>query len=159
MPGQSLAPLPEGRPGAQRSIPPLPAGIPILPGKIRKPAKQVSGCLIVFLAVFGVFGLLWLYVWYSDYRNDKENQRNADDDRRVLQALTPLMVAHAPKGTRIPVTLSDGPRMLQVEFTIVHHERKPVQTCVWLTVFNLKTGLRDTPRVPCIPRLAYAIKQ
>lgn len=163
MAGQ-LVPVPGGnvpvRPA--RFIMPLPADIPIMPGEIKaaKPARRLPVGLILFLVVVVMAVLLRLAVSYDDYRNAKETKRMNDDNNLVLQAVTPAMLAHAPRGTRIPVTLSTGPRILQVEFSVVHYQSKtPPRTCVWLSVINPKTGARDTPEVPCIPGLAYEIKQ
>ena len=54
--------------GWPRAIPPLPAGIPILPGKLKLRGKRrVPVGMILFLVLAGVVALIWFYVWYGDY--------------------------------------------------------------------------------------------
>jgi len=106
MPGQTLAPLPGGMPGAQRFVPPLPADIPILPGQVRgaRAGRRVPVGLIILLVIAALVGLAWFSVWRGDY-----------DKNLINPLVTRAMVAHVPKGTRIPVTLWSGPRLLEIE--------------------------------------------
>lgn len=115
---------------------------------------------LVILLVLAAFG--WFSITHSNHQAARLNSLNAlsdEDDRLILAAVTPAMMAHAPRWTRIPVTLSRGPRILQIEFTVVHHERKPLETCVWLGVLDAKTGARVDQRMPCVAGLDYLIQQ
>lgn len=159
--GDALAPAPEGRVHPQRFVPPLPPGISILPGQLTaaKAKRRVPAGLIILLVLVGLVALFWLNIRSSENRVADANKRREADDRAVLQAVTPAMMAHAPRMTRIPVTLSSGPRVLQIEFTVVHHERKPLETCVWLGVLDPKTGARLDQKMPCVPGVDYLLKQ
>jgi hypothetical protein len=160
MSGQNiLTPSPAGRLNPARIVPPLPSDIPILPGQVKARKWHAPVGLIFLLVVLGLVALAWHNVSNPTNQTDKLNKQMEDDDRAVLQAVTPAMMAHAPRMTRIPVTLSDGPRILQIEFTVVHHERKPLQTCVWLGVLDAKTGARVDQKMPCVPGVDYLLKQ
>jgi hypothetical protein len=115
---------------------------------------------LVMLLVLAWFG--WFSITHLSHQVAKLNalttQQEADD-RLILAAVTPAMMAHAARWTRIPVALSGGPRILQIEFTIVHHERKPLETCVWLGVLDANTGARIDQKMPCISGLDYLIQQ
>jgi len=157
MPGQTLAPLPGegGQGGAQRIIPPLPAGIPIMPGdiKARKPAKQLSGCLVLLIVLAGLAALMAAY-WFSiSYSNYDRNQ--------IDPLVTRAMVAHVPKGTRLSVTLRGGPRLLEIENADVTFKGITPTTCVWVKVLDPKTGAEDTKSnyvgLTCIEGLRYPI--
>lgn len=118
-----------------RFIPPLPADIPIMPGQIKaaKPARRLPVGLMVFLVVVVLAVLLRLSVWFSDY-----------DSRRIDPAVKRAVLAHVPKGTRLPVTLWSGPRILQIESAFP--ERQPGRapnTIVVSDVIDPKTGAKD----------------
>ena len=157
MPGQTLAPLPGegGQGGAQRIIPPLPAGIPIMPGdiKARKPAKQLSGCLVLLIVLAGLAALMAAYLFSISYSNYDRN--------KIDPLVTRAMVAHVPKGTRIPVTLWSGPRLLEIENADVTFKGIMPTTCVYVTVLDPKTGAEDTKSqyvgLTCIEGLRYPI--
>ena len=158
----SLASAPAGRVHAARFVPPLPPGIPILPGQVTNPnIKSRLPVGLVILLVLAGFG--WFSVSHSNHQAAKLDRSNAlsdEDDRLILAAVTPAMMAHAPRWTRIPVTLSDGARTLQIEFTVVHHKPgKAPATCVWLGVLDPKSGARVDQRMPCVSGLDYLIQQ
>ena len=157
----SLAPAPAGRVHPARFVPPLPPGIPILPGQDTNPnTKRRLPVGLVILVVLAGFG--WFSITHSRHQVTKLNAlatQQDEDDRLILAAVTPAMMAHAPRWTRIPVTLSGGPRTLQIEFTVVHHERKPLETCVWLGVLDPNSGARVDQRMPCVSGLDYLIQQ
>jgi hypothetical protein len=114
----------------------------------------------VLLVVVALMALRGLSIWHSESQSANLTKRRDDDDRIVLQAVTPALTAHAARWTRIPVGLADGQRLLQIEFTVVHHVRgKPPATCVWLGVLDPKTGARVDQKMPCIPGLDYLIQQ
>jgi hypothetical protein len=160
MSGQNIVtPSSGGRVNPARIVPALPSDIPILPGQVKARKRRLPGGLIFLLVILGLVALSWHNVSNPTNQTDKLNKQMEDDDRAVLQAVTPAMIAHAPRMTRIPVTLSDGPRILQIEFTVVHHERKPLQTCVWLGVLDPKTGARVDQKMPCVPGVDYVLKQ
>jgi hypothetical protein len=152
MPEQTPAPLPgQGRlAGSQRFIPPLPAGIPILPGQVIKAKRRVPVGLIVLLVIAALAGLIWFYVWYGDY-----------DTNRIDPLVTRAMVAHVPKGTRLPITLRGGPRILQIGRADVTYKGITPTTCVYVTVLDPKTGAVDTKSqyvgLTCIEGLRYPI--
>ena len=153
MPGQTLAPLPrEGRQGgAQRFVPPLPAGIPILPGEVRgAKARRVPVGLIILLVIAALVGLIWFWIWRGDY-----------DKNRIDPLVTRAMVAHVPKGTHIPVTLWSGPRILEIGNANVTVQGIMPTTCVYVKVLDPKTGAEDTKSqyvgATCIDGLRYPI--
>lgn len=157
----SLAPAPAGRVHAARFVPPLPPGIPILPGQAKavRAGSRLPLGLVILLALIGI---AWFSISHSNHQAAKLNKSIAvadDDDRLILAAVTPAMMARAPRWTRIPVTLSVGKRILQIEFTVVHHERKPLETCVWLGVLDPNSGARVDQRMPCVSGLDYLIQQ
>jgi hypothetical protein len=137
MAGQNiLASAPGGRVHPARSIPPLPPDIPILPGLVKAKRRLPAG-LIVVLVIVGLIGLKWFRIWCSDY-----------DSNRIDPAVTRAVLAHAVKGTRIPVTLWSGPRILQIESA--NPERQPGRlpdTIVICDVIDPKTGAKD-PKYP-----------
>jgi hypothetical protein len=158
MPGQTLAPLPGGdtRVTPSRIIPPLPAGIPILPGQLKAPraARRLSGCLILLIVLGGLVALvalLWLSTWYSDY-----------DSKRIDPVVTQAMVAHVPKGTRLAVTIWGGPRILEIGNARVEYHGQLPTTCVYVKVFDPKTGAEDRKTryvgATCIDGLRYPIR-
>jgi hypothetical protein len=116
---------------------------------------------LVILAVLAGFG--WFTISHSNRPAAKLGRWNAlndEDDRLILAAVTPAMMAHAPRWTRIPVTLSDGKRIIQIEFTVVHHQPgKAPATCVWLGVLDPITGARVDQKMPCVSGLDYLIQQ
>ena len=133
----SLAPVAGVTPA--RFIPPLPPGIPILPGQLTAAKKKlrVPAGLIIVAVIAGLIGLMWLKVWYHDY-----------DSNRIDPAVTRAVLAHAVKGTRIPVTLWSGPRLIEIEsaFPQVQPGQAPATT-VLSYVIDPKTGAKD-PNYP-----------
>ena len=158
--GSAIAPVPgRGGPlGPQRIVPPLPAGIPIMPGQATtsRAARRFPVGLIILLVFAGLGGLAWFNVWYSDY-----------DTQRIDPAVKRAILAHATKGTRIPVTLWSGPRILQIDFATVQVpprvglDQGPPTTCVSYSVLDPKTGAQDNSsryaHVSCIEGIAYRI--
>jgi hypothetical protein len=112
------------------------------------------------MIVLALVGIAWLSLSHSNHPAAKLNTLRDDDDRLVLAAVTPAMMAHAARWTRIPLTLSDGARIVQIEFTVVHHSPgKLPATCVWLGVLDPNTGARVDQRMPCVSGLDYLIQQ
>jgi len=153
MAGEILAPIPGGgvpvRPA--RFIPPLPAGIPIMPGQIKaaKAARRLPVGLIVFLVVVTLGALIWLKTWYSDY-----------DSKRIDPVVTRAVLAHVPKGARLPVTLWSGPRILEIVRADVTYQGLTPTTCVYVKVLDPKTGLQDPKAIgnlTCIEGLKYPL--
>jgi hypothetical protein len=139
MPERALAPVP-GRPVTPaRFIPALPAGIGILPQEVTaaRVKRPVPIGLVIFLIIAGVAALKWFSVWYSDY-----------DGKRIDPVVTRAVLAHVPKGTRVPVTLWSGPRLLQIESALPDRQpgRAPY-TIVISDVIDPKTGAKD-PKYP-----------
>ena len=136
MSGQNtLAPAPEGRVNPERFVPPLPPGISILPGQLEaaKTKRRLPVGLIVVLVIVGLAGLEWFNIYYSDY-----------DSKRIDPVVTQAVLAHVPKGTRIPVTLWSGPRLIEIESAFP--ERQPGRapdTIVLSYVIDPKTGAKD----------------
>jgi len=158
----SLAAAPAGRVQSARFVPPLPPGIPILPGQVATPgAKSRLPVGLIILFVLAGFG--WFSISHSNRpaaKLDRSNALSDEDDRLILAAVTPAMMAHAPRWTRIPVTLLDGARTLQIEFTVVHRQPgKAPATCVWLGVLDPNSGARVDQRMPCVAGLDYLIQQ
>jgi hypothetical protein len=119
-----------------RFIPALPAGISILPQEVTaaRTARRLPLRLIIVLVIVGLALLGWLNVWYSDY-----------DGKRIDPVVTRAVLAHVPKGTRLPVTLWSGPRILQIESAFP--DRQPGQapnTIVVSDVIDPKTGAKDS---------------
>jgi hypothetical protein len=127
-----LAAAPGGRVNPARFVPPRPPDIPIMPG-VFKAKRRVPVGLIVVLVIAGLFGLVWLNVWYSDY-----------DSKRIDPVVTQAVLARAGKGTQIPVTLWGGPRILQIRSALINRQpgRAP-DTIVICDVIDLKTGTKD----------------
>ena len=148
MPGQTFASVP----AATRTVPPLPAGIPILPGRIKAAGakRRLPVGLIVVLGIVGLFALLRLSISYSDDAKD-----------RINPVVTQAMVAHVAKGTRLPVTLRSGPRLLEIGNADVTYDGLTPTTCVQVKVLDAKTGAEDTkvdyPNLTCIEGLKYPI--
>jgi hypothetical protein len=160
MPEQALAPIPGGgvpvRPA--RIIPPLPPDIPILPGQLKtaRTARRLPVGLIIFLVLLGLGALGWLNVWYSDY-----------DSKRIDPVVARALVAHVPKGTRLPVMLWSGPRILVIKLAFPNNQTGPGQTpttCVTLDVLDPNTGAKDTSAkyragaATCIEGVAVTIR-
>jgi hypothetical protein len=148
MSGSTIASVPP------RFVPALPADISILPGQVPKAARRWPIRRIIVLAVLGLGALEWFNVYYSDY-----------DSKRIDPVVTRALLAHAPKGTRLPVTLWSGPRLLEIKLAFPEHQpgRAP-DTCVTLDVLDPKTGVKDTdPKyrlgaVTCIEGVAVTIR-
>jgi hypothetical protein len=131
---------------------PLPAGIPILPGKVKAAGaeRRLPVGLIILLVIAGLAALEWFSISSSD-----------DDKNRINPVVTRAMVAHAVKGTRLPVTLKGGPRILQIGNANVTYQGQTPTTCVQIKVLNAKTGAEDPkvnyPNLTCIEGLKYPI--
>jgi hypothetical protein len=131
---------------------PLPAGIPILPGQIKpvRAKRPLPVGLIIVLVIVGLGVLLRLSISYSDDARD-----------RIDQAVTQAMVARVAKGTRLPITLRSGPRLLQIGNADVSYQGLNPTTCVQVKVLDAKTGAEDTkvnyPNLTCIEGLKYPI--
>lgn len=135
MGGSAIVPVPgRGGPiGLQRFVPELPAGIPILPGRIPKAARRWPMGRIIVLGVVGLGALEWFNIYYSDY-----------DSKRIDPVVTRAVLAHSAKGTQIPVMLWSGQRILQIESAFPN--RQPGQapnTIVVCDVIDPKTGAKD----------------
>src|SRR5271156_849895 len=148
-----------GRP--QRFVPPLPAGIPILPGQVA--ARRLPRSLVILLVFVGLVALHRFNSWRSG-SGDGQN-----DVQRINAVVTQAMLARVSKRTHLPVTLWSGPRMLQIEYAIVQYPATPIgglpggapTTCAMVTVLDPKTGAKD-PNYPygnmtCIEGLSYRI--
>ena len=150
--GSAITPVPgRGGPlGPQRMVPPLPAGIPIMPGQATAPRASRLRRRIVLLGIAGAAALIWLFQWYSSY-----------DGKRIEAVVTPAMFAHAKFGTRLPVTLMGGPRILSIGSAYVEPGVFPPVTCVGVYVYDPKTGAIDpsyrNQYFDCIKGLAYRI--
>jgi len=144
MSGSAIAP--------QRFVPPLPAGISILPGRPARAARRLPLGLIILLLLAGLGALEWFNVWYSDY-----------DSKRIDPVVTRAVLAHAPKGTRLPVTLWSGQRILELKFAFPSNQRgQAPNTCVTVDVLDPTTGAKD-PKYPagdsmCIEGVAITIR-
>jgi hypothetical protein len=135
--GSAIAPVPEG-------------GAPV------RRIKILVSPIKVLLVLAGVWGLACVMDWYSEY-----------DKKRIDPVVTRAMFAHATKGTRIPVKLWSGDRILQIDFATVQYpprvglDQGPPTTCVSLDVLDPKTGAKDPKfrwgEVTCIVGLAYRI--
>jgi hypothetical protein len=139
-------------------VPPLPAGIPILPGQVAsgKRARRVPAGLIVVLVLVGLGTLVWFKDWYAAY-----------DGKRIEPVMRQAMLAHATKGSRIPVKLWSGDRLLQIDFATVDYVPRiglalgyPT-TCVSFHVLDPATGVQDPKyqggSVTCIQGIANRI--
>jgi hypothetical protein len=148
MSGSTIASVP------LRIVPALPAGIPILPGQVPKAARRLPLRRIIVLGVVGLGALEWFNIYYSDY-----------DSKRIDPVVTRALLMRAPKGTRLPVMLWSGPRLLEIKLAFPEHQpgRAP-DTCVTLDVLDPKTGVKDTdPKyrlgaVTCIEGVAVTIR-
>jgi len=133
MPGQAFAPLPSGGAPVRsaRAIPPLPPDIPIVPVKPPWRHKRAAIVLVVLLVLAGLIGRAW--VKRAHAREDKAS---------IDAALGAALRERAPKGTRIPVTLSSGPRLLETDEVLVRNAPVP-HTCGSANVLDPKTGSKD----------------
>ena len=107
--------------------------------------------LIVLLVIAVLVGLIWFSGWYGDY-----------DKNRIDPVVTRAMVARAPKGTRIPVTLWSGPRVAELGNADVTFQGMTPTTCVYVRLFDPKTGAEDTKSryvgLTCIEGLRYSTR-
>ena len=98
---------------------------------------------ILRYVVLGITGLAmysWLFVWYTDY-----------DSKRIDPVVTSAVLAHAAKGTRIPVQLFWGTRVVVIKSAYPEFpgERtgamgpEPPDTIVAMDVVDPKTGKID----------------
>ena len=163
MSGPILPPVSSGgRPvGPQRTVPPLPAGLPILPGQatVARPKRRFRVVLIL-LAVLLVFAGL--------YGRELFNARRVEyDNKRIVPVVKQALLTHATKGARFPLTLWSGPRILRIDFATVQVppriglDQGPAETCVSYSLFDPKTGAEDNSslyaHVSCIYGIAYRI--
>jgi hypothetical protein len=163
MSGPILPPVPSGgRPvGPQRTVPALPAGIPIMPGqaKVARPKRRFPWLLILLTVVLGFAGLYGrelFNAWRVEY-----------DWKRITPVVKQAILTHAKKGDRFPLTLLSGPRILRIDFATVQVpprigiDQGPPETCVSYTLFDPKTGAEDNSslyaHVSCIYGIAYRI--
>jgi hypothetical protein len=94
--------------------------------------------------VFLGIALLALYSWGSAWYG-------AYDSKRIDPVVTQAVLAHAVKGTRIPVTLWSGPRILVIKSAFPQFQPKPTgamaplppTTLVAMDVLDPKTGKID----------------
>lgn len=107
--------------------------------------------LIILLVLAGLGGLAWFSAWYSDY-----------DRNRIDPQVTQAMLSHAPKGTRFPVTVWGGLRILEIGNANVQYRGLSPTTCVQVKVLDPTTGAEDPsvryPGLTCIEGLAYRIR-
>jgi hypothetical protein len=153
----SSVPRGGGPGGSPRLIHPLPPGIPILPGHVRASGRgSRKRGLIILLVIAGLAALVWFKDWYDEY-----------DGKRIKPAMTQAMFAHPAKGTRVPVKLWSGDRLLQIDFATVQYpprvglDQGPPTTCVSFHVIDPATGAKDPKyhgwEVTCIVGMAYRI--
>jgi len=160
MPESALASVPGGRgraAGSTRIIPPLPAGISIVPGRV-KPKRRLRRRHIVLLVIVALVAFVWFRIWYSNY-----------DQSHIDPVVRLALLAHAPKGAHFPVKLWSGPRILELEYTSVAYPKGygvfpgfgPATTCAMVNVFDPKTRTKDPKfwfgHVTCVRGIAYAI--
>jgi len=112
----------------------------------------------------GMIGLVWFWSYLANHGDQRTEgfKRYDADNAAVLQAITPAMMRRAPRLTIVPVTLSSGPRLLEISFTVVHRNPgKPPSTCVFLNVLDPTTRafIKEIATTPCIAGLDYPIKQ
>jgi hypothetical protein len=111
---------------------------------------------IIVLLFPALWGLAALKDWYDAY-----------DGKRIKPAMTQAMFAHPAKGTRVPVKLWSGDRLLQIDFATVEYAPRiglalgyPT-TCVSFHVIDPGTGAKDPKyhggEVTCIVGMAYRI--
>lgn len=145
----AIAAVPGAGGAARRVIPPLPPGIPILPGQAASGSRR-SRKPIVLLAIAAIAVLIWFFRWYS-----------AIDGKRIDAVVTPAMYAHPTFGTRLPVTLMSGPRILSIGSSFVEPGVAPPTTCVRVYVWDPKTGAQDpkfrSGYYDCISGFSYVI--
>ena len=133
--------------GQVRVVPPLPADIPILPGRVRGKRRLHRGLVVVLVIVGLLVGRALVRDYYIHYMSYDEKQIDA--------VVTQAVLAHAHKGDRLPVTLRGGPRLLQIGLVNVLRGQwapngRPT-TCVSVTVIDPKTGAKDSD-----PKFRYA---
>jgi hypothetical protein len=166
-----------------RIIPPLPPGIPIVPVKAKRrwPVRR-----IVLLVLVGWVGLGSLRVWIVHNRREAEAKqiavqqaeakrnaarsqaganrgqagakRSAADTAKITNTVALAMWMHRPKGTRIPVTLSNGVRFFQIDSSVVSYQAGKPTTCVRFSMIDPKTRAGEAPETLCIPALDYPIE-
>jgi hypothetical protein len=151
MAGSAIASRGGGPVGPLRIVPPLPAGISILPGQVNAATgSRRSRKPIVLLTIAAIAILIWVFRWYS-----------AIDGKRIDAVVTPAMFAHVKFGTRLPVTLMSGPRILSIGSSFVEPGVSPPTTCVGVYVWDPKTGAQDPSfrgqHFDCIEGFSYVI--
>jgi hypothetical protein len=104
----------------------------------------------MLLAIAAIAVLIWVFRWYS-----------AIDGKRIDALVTPAMYAHVKFGTRLPVTLTSGPRILSIGSSFIEPGVSPPTTCVGVYVYDPKTGLMDPSfrgqHFDCIEGFSYVI--
>lgn len=179
MPDQLYMPAASALVDPARIVPALPPGIPILPAGA---GRRVPPVLIVLLVVLGLAGLTGLQIWKSHNRSESVaakqiaapsesgtkriathsgalSRRSAADRAKISRTVTLALITHRPKGTTIPVTLSNGVRLFQIESSTVRYDRaKQPTTCVLFGVTDPKNGARDAPETVCMAGLDYRIQ-
>jgi hypothetical protein len=133
-------------------IPALPADIPILPGQVTKARRRLPVGRIIVLVIVGLGALEWFNIYYSDY-----------DRKQIDPVVTRAMFARLPKGTRLPVTVWSGPRILEIDTANVEYHGQIPTTCVEVKVIDpgtgaLDRGVRYAPPITCIQGLRYPIR-
>lgn len=155
MSGQMLAPVPGGggpfRP--QRMIPPLPPGIPILPGSGVAPRKRgrLPWVIAALIAIFVLWRLGNFAIAYGE-----QDQKTIDGTIRGMMRWKPK------KGDRYMVSLHSGFRQIELEFSTVDPPAaigEGPTTCVSFKLFDPGTGAEDRSyphaQVTCIKNMAY----
>jgi hypothetical protein len=151
MPGEFIGPASGGGPVKPRFVvPPIPTGVPILPGYDRVPRfKRLVRRIVLALFALAASGF-WFLHYYGAY-----------DGKRIDAIVTPAMYAHVKYGTRFKVTLWDGPRILSISSSFLEPGVSPPTTCVSVYVYDPKTGRMDprylNPYFDCIEGLVYVI--
>ena len=81
--------------------------------------------------VVAMAGFAWFSIAHSNHqaaRLDRSNALADEDDRLILATVTPAMMAHAPRWTRIPVTLSDEDyALLAIRYGITSSDRNAIK--------------------------------
>jgi hypothetical protein len=94
----------------------------------------------VVLGIAGLAMCSWLSIWYTDY-----------DSKRIDPVVRMAVLAHAVNGTRIPVELWSGQRVLVIKSAFPEFPGKPTgamgplppDTIVGVDVLDPKTGKID----------------
>jgi hypothetical protein len=146
MSGSAIAPRNSGPVRTQRFVPPLPAGIPILPGQEGAGLTTKLPGGVIVLAIVVLVALLVVSVNLAHRWLPRDSGEDAMTIENVMDS---AMYEHPGKGARIPITLSNGPRILEIDSAVVRYFPPPQvpQTCISLTVLDPSTGAKD-PNYP-----------